>query len=91
MTSFRDDVVNDLEGLELSFNGTMLKATNDTDQLFKNVTAYYKTLHEDGNFLGGITYMTVLGDLEPGQSAEKIAGRFQPDQSQIVRIGYSIG
>ena len=82
--------VNDLEGLELSFNGTMLKATNTTDQPFKNVTVYYKTLHEDGNFLGGITYMTVFGDLEPGRSAEKIAGHFHPDRSQIVRIGYTV-
>ena len=90
LTSFRDDAVNDLEGLELSFNGTMLKATNTTDQPFKNVAVYYKTLHEDGNFLGGITYMTVFGDLEPGQSAEKIAGHFHPDQSQIVRIGYTV-
>ena len=90
LTSFRDDAVNDLEGLELSFNGTMLKATNTTDQPFKNVTVYYKTLHEDGNFLGGITYMTVFGDLEPGQSAEKIAGHFHPDRSQIVRIGYTV-
>ena len=90
LTSFRDDAVNDLEGLELSFNETMLKATNTTDQPFKNVTVYYKTLHEDGNFLGGITYMTVFGDLEPGKSAEKIAGHFHPDQSQIVRIGYTV-
>lgn len=90
LTSFRTDAVNDLEGLELAFNGTMLKATNTSDQPLKSVTVYYKTLHEDGNFLGGITYMTTFGDLEPGQSAEKIAGHFQPDKSRIVRIGYSL-
>lgn len=90
LTSFRADAVNDLEGLELAFNGTMLKATNTSDQPLKSVTVYYKTLHDDGNFLGGITYMTTFGDLEPGQSAEKIAGHFQPEKSQIVRIGYSL-
>lgn len=90
LTSFRNDAVNDLEDLELAFNGTMLKATNTSDQPLQNVTVYYKTLHEDGNFLGGITYMTTFGDLEPGQSAEKIAGHFQPDKTQIVRISYSI-
>lgn len=90
MTSFRNDAVNDLEDLELAFNGTMLKATNTSKQPLKSVTVYYKTLHEDGNFLCGITYMTTFGDLEPGQSAEKIAGHFQPDKTQIVRISYSI-
>lgn len=88
ITSFRKNAVNSLEGVDLQFNGTMLKAINTTDKTFREVTIYYKVLHSDGNFLGGITYMVPLGDLAPGQSTEKIAGHFQPDNSYIVRIGY---
>ena len=88
ITSFRQEVVNTLEGVDLQFNGTMLKATNTTDHDLRELTIYYKVLHEDGNYLGGITYMVNFGDLEPGQSAEKIAGHFQPDKTHIVRIGY---
>ena len=88
VTSFRTEAQYALEGINLEFNGTMLKATNTSDRTFKALTVYYKTLHTDGNFLGGITYMTTFGDLEPGQSAEKLAGHYQPDKTQIVRIGY---
>ena len=91
VTSFRDNAVNTLEGVDLEFNGTMLKATNTTDTTFKALTVYYKVLHDDGNYLGGITYMVSFGDLEPGQSAEKIAGHFQSDKTHIVRIGYQEG
>ena len=87
-TSFRDNAVNTLEGVDLEFNGTMLKATNTTDKTFQALTVYYKVLHDDGNYLGGIAYMVTFGDLEPGQSVEKIAGHFQSDKTHIVRIGY---
>lgn len=88
ITSFRKDAVNTLAGVDLEFNGTMLRTTNTTDKTLRQLTIYYKVLHPDGNFLGGITYMVALGDLAPGQSAEKIAGHFQPDNTYIVRIGY---
>lgn len=88
VTSFRDDAVSSLEGVDLEFNGTMLKATNNTDRTFKALTVYYKVLHDDGYYLGGIAYMVSFGDLEPGQSAEKIAGHFLLDKTHIVRIGY---
>lgn len=88
ITSFRDSAVNTLEGVDLEFNGTMLKATNTTDKTFQALTVYYKVLHDDGNYLGGIAYMVNFGDLEPGQSVEKIAGHFRPDKTHIVRIGY---
>jgi hypothetical protein len=88
VTSFRDNAVNRLEGVDLEFNGTMLRATNTTDKTFKALTVYYKVLHDDGNYLGGIAYMVTFGDLEPGESVEKIAGHFQSDKTHIVRIGY---
>lgn len=91
ITSFRDNAANTLEGVDLEFNGTMLKATNTTDKTYKALTVYYKVLHDDGNYLGGIAYMVSFGDLEPGQSAEKIAGHFQSDKTHIVRIGYQEG
>lgn len=88
VTSFRENAVTTLEGVELEFNGTMLKVTNTTDKTFQELTIYYKVFHDDGNYLGGIAYMVTFGDLAPGQSAEKIAGHFHLEKAQIVRIGY---
>ena len=88
LTSFRDDASRMVEGLNLECSDGALRAINTTDRTLKAVTVYYKVLHDDGNYLGGITYMTTFGDLEPGQSSEKIAGHFQPDKARIVRVGY---
>lgn len=87
-TSFRENAVNELEGLSIQSGGTMLKVTNNRDKALQNVTLYYKVLHNDGNYFGGITYMVAFGDLEPGQSAEKLAGHFKEGWTDIVRIGY---
>lgn len=86
--SFRDDAVSSLEGLSIGSAGNMLKVTNERDKTLENVTLYYRVLHTDGNYLGGITYMVSAGTLEPGQSAEVLAGHFKEGWTEIVRIGY---
>ena len=88
LTSFRKDAVDTLEGLNIQYAGNILKVTNNRDKTLKNLTLYYKVLHSDGNYLGGITYMVSFGDLEPGQSAEKLAGHYQEGCTDIVRIGF---
>lgn len=87
-TTYRSEAVDSLEGLSVQTDGTMLKVTNNRDKTLKNLTLYYKVLHSDSNYFGGITYMVAFGDLEPGQSAQKLAGHFKEGWTDIVRVGY---
>ena len=88
-TSFRSDVTAKTDRVKITANGNMLTATNTTSQKLENVFVYYRTLHTDGAFLGGITYTVQFGDLEPGQSAEVLAGHYDAAKSEIVRIGWT--
>lgn len=63
-----------------------LTATNTTDRTLKDVYVYYKALHTDGNFFGGITYRVGFGDLAPGASKESIAGHYSSGNAQVVRV-----
>ena len=85
---FKSDVVNETDKITLSADGNMLTAVNNTDEKLDGVFVYYKTLHSDGNYLGGITYMTTFGDLEPGEKKTELAGHFDKDKTEIVRIGW---
>lgn len=86
-TSFRDGVAASSDKVTITADGNMLTATNNTDETLEGVFIYYRTLHTDGNFLGGITYLVDFGTLEPGGSVEKMGGHFSED-SEIVRIGW---
>lgn len=74
--------------ISLTSSGTNLTATNRTGQTLKNVVVYYKSLHTDGNFLGGITYRVSFGDVASGESVEKVAGHYSTAGSQVVRISW---
>lgn len=87
-TSLRDGVVASTDKITITSDGNMLIATNNTKKTLKNVFVYYKSVHTDGNFFGGITYMVNFGTLEPGGSAESIAGHYVKDETKIVRIGW---
>lgn len=87
-TSFRDGVAATAEDITITADGNMLTATNNTDETREGVFIYYRTLHTDGNFFGGITYLVDFGTLEPGGSVTKMGGHFSED-SEIVRIGWS--
>lgn len=87
-TAFKSGVVNETDKITLSADGNMLTATNNTNEKLEGVFVYYKTLHTDGNYLGGITYMTTFGDLEPGESLTELAGHYDKDKTEIVRIGW---
>lgn len=88
LASFRENAVAHTDKISLYANGTTLTAVNNTDQTLTDVFVYYKTLHTDGNFYGGITYSVNFGTLEPGGSAQSIAGHYTEDATQIVRIGW---
>lgn len=91
VTAFRDDVVDTTPKITITADGNMLTATNHTSETLTNVCVYYKTVHTDGNFFGGITYLASFGDLAPGASVETLAGHFDAEDSLIVRIGFAQG
>lgn len=47
---------------------------------------YYKMLHTDGNFLGGITYRSYVDALPPQSTTEITAGHSSVDGSELVRV-----
>lgn len=87
-TAFKSGVVKATDKITLSAEGNMLTAVNNTDEKLEGVFVYYKTLHTDGNYLGGITYMTTFGELEPGEKKTELAGHYDKDKTEIVRIGW---
>lgn len=88
MEGYRDDVTAETEKIRITAENGILTAENRTDKALKNVFIYYKTLHTDGNFFGGITYAASFGDIGPGESASAEGAHFS-ERSEIVRIGWS--
>lgn len=87
-TSFREDAVATGEEVTVKCEGDTLYATNNTDRTLENVLIYYKCVHTDGNYFGGITYMVEFGSIAPGKTIEKLGGHFVNGESEIVRIGW---
>lgn len=87
-TSFRENVSATSDKVTITADGNMLTATNNSDETLEGVFIYYHSVHTDGNFLGGITYLVDFGTLEPGASVEKMGGHYSED-SEIIRIGWS--
>lgn len=88
VTAFRGDVTAETDTVSIYAEANMLTAVNNTRETLEGVFVYYKTLHTDGNFFGGITYRVDFGDLEPGCAAEALAGHYSMENSEIVRIGW---
>ncbi len=86
-TGFRDGVTASTEDITITANGNMLTAVNNTNQPIEDVFAYYKLLHTDGNYFGGITYRVDFGTLVPGEPVEIMAGHYSED-AEFVRIGW---
>ncbi len=86
MTVFIDDVVSNPEELTIQYGANMLRVINKSAQTLENVTVYYKVVHKDGNFFGGIAYRVNFGTLAPGEASEKIAGHYKEDWTSIIRV-----
>lgn len=84
---FRSDVIMSTDYLDVQTVDDVLTVTNRSDKALKNVAVYYKTVHTDGRYFGGITYLLEIGDLSPGQTVTKQAGHFS-DSSRIVRYSF---
>lgn len=76
----------DLDELEVTFREGLLSAKNLTDQTYIDGYVYYKRLHTDGNYLGGITYRSSIGDLAPGDTIEVTAGHAGEELCRVVRM-----
>ena len=72
--------------LEVTMSDGLLSAKNVTDSVYVDGYIYYKQLHTDGNFLGGITYRTGIGDLAAGETIEVTAGHARAENCSVVRI-----
>lgn len=84
---FRDEAILQTDDLKVEPQGSSLTVTNQTKKTLKNVCIYYKTVHEDGRYFGGITYLLAFDDLEPDQTVTKQSVHFG-SSSRIVRYSY---
>ena len=84
---FKEDAVITTDLLSVQSSGNTLTVTNQSDKTLENVCIYYKTVHEDGFYFGGITYMLSFGQLAPGGQATKQSSHFG-ENSQIVRYSF---
>ncbi|MBQ8621897.1 MAG: hypothetical protein IJ422_06250 [Oscillospiraceae bacterium] len=91
VSAFRDNAVTSTRNLTIRSNGNMLTAINNTGTTLKNVAVYYKVVHTDGNYFGGITYMASFDTLAPGEALETLAGHYQDGSTEIVRISWQTG
>lgn len=87
-TAFRDDIVSSTEKIGITSSGNMLTATNKSGSEMENIVVYYKVLHDDGNYLGGITYVVDFGNVKAGESVETLAGHYSDEKAEIVRIDW---
>ena len=88
VTSYREGVIAKSDKVTVNAEGNVLSATNHTDEPLENVFVYYRTLHTDGYFLGGITYYMDFGTIEPGGTVSVTAGHYSEGLSEIVRVGW---
>lgn len=87
-TSFKEHVAAASDLIEVTSDGNMLTAENKSGKEMENIVVYYKVLHDDGNFLGGITYVVDFGNVKAGESKKTMAGHYMEGKSEIVRIDW---
>ena len=88
VTGFRDEVVTTTEKIAVTAAGNMMSAKNNTNAAIEDVFVYYKLKHEDGNYLGGITYRVDFGTLEAGATVTKLAGHYDAETAEVVRVSW---
>lgn len=87
-TSFKADVGSTSDQIEITSDGNMLTATNKSKKEMENIVVYYKVLHDDGNFFGGITYVVDFGNVKAGESKKTLAGHYAEGKAEIVRLDW---
>lgn len=84
---FKKDAVTSTADIDISTEGNILTAKSKTTKNLRNVCIYYKNVNDDGNYLGGITYMINFGTLTAGQSVQNQSAHFG-ENSRIVRYSF---
>ena len=67
-----------------ALDGTVMVENHSESESFSGYI-YYKTVYEDGNYLGGVTYRSLIEDL-PAQSRTEITAAHCDETAEIVRI-----
>lgn len=80
------EVVTEDERIAVELKESAIVISNISEKDLASVRVYYKTLREDGYFLGGITYTVLAEGLKAGESRELTAGHCLPEGSMIVRV-----
>lgn len=86
-STFRADAITETEDITVEAEGNVITVTNNTGKPLRNVAVYYKNTYDDGNYLGGITYMIGFDVLGAGHSAEKASSHYS-ENSRIVRYSF---
>ncbi|MBQ8577483.1 MAG: hypothetical protein IJ449_05905 [Clostridia bacterium] len=94
VTAYRDTVTDGdaaADRVRFTFDAetATLTAENVSPEIMEGVFVCYKTVHTDGNYLGGITYRVDFGEIAPGETISSTAGHFSEETSEIVRVGWS--
>lgn len=63
-----------------------VSVTNVSDAPLSSVRIYYKQVHSDGSFLGGITYTCVAENLAAGASVALTGGHSRAQNCAVVRV-----
>lgn len=93
-SSFKADNSALADDVFVTLKSGALSAYNNTGKDLKSVYVYYKKQlsingeYQDGQYLGGITYRVLLGDIANGETSQAIAGHCTPHGCQVVRIDW---
>lgn len=90
---YKDDSVSQLrdvskedERVKVELRDGKIVVSNLSGTDLSSVRIYYKRIHDDGNFLGGITYTTAAENLKAGESTELTAGHSTETGCAVVRL-----
>lgn len=88
--SFNKSAITSTSDISVTEKDGVLTVSNLTRGTLENVTIYYKLTDSEGNFLGGIAYVSSVGTLKPQESKEKEAPLFAQN-AKIVKYSYQKG
>lgn len=74
------------DAVKLTLGSGAISAENTSDKTLNNVFVYYRQVHTDGYFLGGICYRVAFGTLEPNAPMTATAGHCIPERAAVVKI-----
>lgn len=86
MMNFFDETPMETERLDAEGTEGRLTLKNRSDEAYPLVYVYYKTMADNGVYLGGITYRVPFEQIPGKTQIETDAAHYSPDKSEIVEI-----